>query len=162
MTSLRRYLANNRPQNLHHEAMLLWASQYHKDLISDEDKQETIDRLWQLQKDDGGWALATMGHWKRHDGGEQETANSDGYGTGLAIFVLRQAEIPAGDSRIQRGVDWLKSHQRASGRWFTRSLYRDNKHFLTHAGTAFAIMALAECDALNGVAAVEPGAATSE
>ena len=31
------------------------------------------------------------------------------------------------------------------GRWFTRSLNRDNKHYLSHVGTAFAVMALAEC-----------------
>ena len=34
-----------------------------------------------------------------------------------------------------------------SGRWFTRSLNRDNYHFLTHAGTAFAVMALSETNA---------------
>ena len=153
MQALRGYFAKNPPQNLHHQAMLLWASKYHRDLITPDQKQKTIDELWHLQKDDGGWASASMGDWKRHDGGEQDKDSSDGYGTGLAIFVLRQAGIAADDLRIQRGTDWLKSNQRKSGRWFTRSLYRDNKHFLTHAGTAFAIMALAECDALDTVAA---------
>jgi squalene-hopene/tetraprenyl-beta-curcumene cyclase len=43
-------------------------------------------------------------------------------------------------------VDWLKSHQRESGRWFTRSLHQDSMHYITHAGTAMAVMALAACD----------------
>jgi squalene-hopene/tetraprenyl-beta-curcumene cyclase len=48
--------------------------------------------------------------------------------------------------QIQQGVAWLKSHQRASGRWFTRSLHADSKHDISHAGTAFAVLALAACD----------------
>ncbi len=149
MDALRNYFANNPPQNLHHKAMLLWASRYHRQLLTEQDKRETIDELFGLQKEDGGWAVASMGNWPRRDGTDQDTATSDGYGTGFAIFVLRQAGTPSSDDRIQRGVDWLKGHQRQSGRWFTRSLYRDNKHFLTHAGTAFSIMALAECDAFD-------------
>jgi hypothetical protein len=44
-------------------------------------------------------------------------------------------------------VEWLKTHQRESGRWFTRSLNQDNMHDITHAGRAMAVMALAACDA---------------
>ena len=73
-------------------------------------------------------------------------APSDGYATGLAVFVLRQAGVPASDPAIQRGIAWLRSHQRASGRWFTRSLSTDLHHFITHAGTAFAALALRSCD----------------
>ena len=47
--------------------------------------------------------------------------------------------------RIAKGVQWLKTHQRESGRWFTRSLRSDGKNFLTHAGTAFALLALHDC-----------------
>ena len=59
--------------------------------------------------------------------------------------MLRRAGLPAKDGRIQKGVAWLKANQRESGRWFTRSLNYDGKHFITHAGTAFALMALVEC-----------------
>jgi squalene-hopene/tetraprenyl-beta-curcumene cyclase len=62
------------------------------------------------------------------------------------IYVLRQAGVPALDPRIQKGIQWLKTHQRASGRWFTRSLWRDRRHYITHAGTAYAILALAACN----------------
>jgi squalene-hopene/tetraprenyl-beta-curcumene cyclase len=44
-----------------------------------------------------------------------------------------------------KGIAWLKSNQRVSGRWFTRSLNTDNYHFMTNAGTAFAVMAIQAC-----------------
>ena len=76
----------------------------------------------------------------------QDVESSDGYGTGFAIYILRRGGLAATDLRIQKGLAWLKSHQRQSGRWFTRSLFKDNKHYITHAGTAFAVMAIQECD----------------
>jgi squalene-hopene/tetraprenyl-beta-curcumene cyclase len=104
-----------------------------------------VEQLFAIQKPDGGWAVATFGKWKRCDGTEQDTTLSDGYGTGFAVYVLRRAGIPSNDPRIQRGLNWLKTHQRVSGRWFTRSLWKDQKHYLSHDGTAFAIQALTAC-----------------
>lgn len=143
MVGIRNYLANNAPENLHHRAMTLWASTYHPDLIAVGEKEACIERLLAIQKDDGGWSAATLGNWKREDGTPQDLENSDGYGTGFVIFVLRQSGVPSTDLRIQRGVKWLQANQRASGRWISRSLYKDSKHFLSHAGSAFAVMALA-------------------
>jgi squalene-hopene/tetraprenyl-beta-curcumene cyclase len=99
-----------------------------------------------LQRPDGGWGLATLGDWKRGDGKEQDLESSDGYGTGFVIYIARRINIDASDPRIQRGLAWLKSHQRQSGRWFTRSLFKDSKHYISNAGTAFALMALRECE----------------
>jgi squalene-hopene/tetraprenyl-beta-curcumene cyclase len=146
---IRSYLQNNPSPTLHHATMVLWASTYHDDLLSKAERQATIDKLFALQKTDGGWGLATLGDWERADGLQQDTTSSDGYGTGFVVYVLRQAMIPKDDARLQRAVVWLKSHQRESGRWFTRSLNKDSKHYITHAGSAFAVMALAECDALE-------------
>ena len=70
---------------------------------------------------------------------------SDGYGTGFIVYVLRRAGVPADDPQIQKGIAWLKKNQRSSGRWYTRSLNKDNKHYITHAGTAFSLMALEIC-----------------
>ncbi|MCS7046076.1 MAG: hypothetical protein NZO58_06945, partial [Gemmataceae bacterium] len=80
---------------------------------------------------------------------------SDGYATGFLIYVLRRSGVPADHPALQRGIAWLKSNQRESGRWFARSLFKDNKHYLSHAATAFAIMALAECGELKAVPATE-------
>lgn len=147
MAGIRRYFKNTPPETLHQRAMLLWAATYTPDLMTDEDKQDCIAELFSRQQPDGGWGLATLGNWQREDGSPQDLDVSDGYGTGFTIFVLRQAGIPADDPRLQRGIAWLKANQRASGRWFTRSLKKDGRHFITHAGTAFAVMALAVCEA---------------
>ena len=70
---------------------------------------------------------------------------SDGYATGLVVYVLRQAGVPAQDPAIRSGVAWLEGNQRESGRWFTRSLNNDKAHYISNAGTGFAVMALAAC-----------------
>jgi squalene-hopene/tetraprenyl-beta-curcumene cyclase len=109
------------------------------------EQQACIGELLSVQHADGGWGLASLGNWKRADGKPQDPDTSDGYGTGFVAYVLRRAGLPADHPRIAAAVKWLKRNQRLSGRWFTRSLNKDNKHFITHAGTAYAVMALAEC-----------------
>jgi squalene-hopene/tetraprenyl-beta-curcumene cyclase len=146
LEKIRGYLKKNPPPTLHHKAMLAWASSHVPDLISDNDRRELIKELRSIQLADGGWSLSSLGNWQRSDKSPQDTKTSDGYGTGFTLFVLRQSGVPADDPAIQRGIAWLKSNQRESGRWFTRSLHKDNKHYITHAGTAFAVMALAQCE----------------
>jgi len=142
---LKQYLAANPPPTLHHELMILWADSHLHDLASDGEQKAWLDELTRLQKDDGGWNIASFGDWKRGDDAAQDTTTSDGYATGFAIYSLRRAGTPADDPRIIRGLAWLKSNQRESGRWYTRSLFKDNKHYLSHAGTAMAVMALTSC-----------------
>jgi squalene-hopene/tetraprenyl-beta-curcumene cyclase len=150
LEKLRKYLRANPPPSVHHEAMLLWASTYLGDLMSEADRTAAARRLWELQQADGGWALASLGKWKREDGSPQDTKTSDGYATGLAVYVLRRAGTTADDSRIQKAVAWLKQNQRESGRWVARSLFRDNHHFISHAATAFAVMAIQSCETAKG------------
>lgn len=149
LTKLRAYFKTNPAPTLHHSAMLLWASKHVPDLMDPADIQACVDSLAALQRPDGGWALASLGNWVRDDKSPQDITTSDGYGTGFVTYVLRQAGIPADDERLKRAAAWLKGHQRASGRWFTRSLHADSQHFISHAGTAFALMALAACNALQ-------------
>src|SRR5262249_33007630 len=125
LAKLKGYLKATPPPDLHHAAMLLWASQRVEGLLTKGQQKETIDRLLALQRPDGGWSLASLGDYRRRD--KAKTPNpkdgpSDGYGTGFVVYVLRQAGVPAGDERIRRGAEWLRANQRASGRWFTRSL----------------------------------------
>jgi squalene-hopene/tetraprenyl-beta-curcumene cyclase len=146
MQGIRRWLNANAPPTLHHQAMLLWANSYTPDLLTAEQKSVTIQQLTALQKSDGGWALATLGNWERGDDLQQDTEHSDGYGTGFVLYALRRAGVESSHDAIQRGVKWLKSNQRESGRWYTRSLFKDNHHFISHAGTAMAVMALKQCE----------------
>lgn len=145
LAKIRTYLKNNPPQRLHHKAMVLWASAYVEGLMSPDERKACLNALMAAQRPDGGWAFAALYPWDRSDGKEQDLTTSDGYGTGFVVFVLRRAGVPANDASIARGVAWLKNHQRASGRWFTRSLNKDNEHFISHAGSAYAVMALAAC-----------------
>ncbi len=146
IAGLKRYLAENPGPTLHQRAMVLWAAQHLGGLLTEEQQATIVAELRSLQKDDGGWGLATLGNWEREDGSPQDVDSSDGYGTGFVVFVLREAGVPADDLAITRGIGWLKTHQRQSGRWFTRSLHADSMHYITHAGTAFAVMAIASCD----------------
>jgi squalene-hopene/tetraprenyl-beta-curcumene cyclase len=139
------YLATTPLPSLHHKAMLVWADAYLPQLLTDEQSNAVVEELASKQLPDGGWSAASLGPFQRGDDQPQELETSDGYGTGFSLFVLRKAGIPAEDARIRRGVEWLKTHQRESGRWFARSLFKDSKHYLTHNATAYAIMALAEC-----------------
>jgi squalene-hopene/tetraprenyl-beta-curcumene cyclase len=145
LEKIRGYLKSNPAPTAHHRAMVLWASTYVDNLMTDEEKKACIDELLSLQRSGGGWGLAALGDWKRADRKPQDKESSDGYGTGFVIYVLRRAGVPASHPKIVAGIKWLQTNQRKSGRWFTRSLNKDNKHFITHAGTAFAIMALTEC-----------------
>jgi squalene-hopene/tetraprenyl-beta-curcumene cyclase len=146
LDGIRAYLKNNPPQNLHHKAMTLWAASYVDGLATEESKNGWVRELRAAQRPDGGWSAASLGSWKRSDKQEQDAKTSDGYGTGFVVFALRRAGVPADDATLQKGVAWLKANQRESGRWFTRSLARDTSHYLSDAGSAFAIMALAACE----------------
>ena len=78
----------------------------------------------------------------------------------IAIFVLgmlvmqpitaaagpRDAMWKEVDEAIQKGIGWLKTNQRESGSWFTKSINTDRYHFLSHAGTAYAVLALKACE----------------
>jgi squalene-hopene/tetraprenyl-beta-curcumene cyclase len=146
VSRLRSYFEKNPPPNLHHRAWLLWASLKLDGLMTTAQRQQTIKELLALQREDGGWNLASLGGWKRLDGEPNDKSPSDGYGTGLVLYVLRQTGMATKEEPIQRGVSWLKTHQRASGRWFTRSPNADRAHYITNAGTADALMALKACD----------------
>jgi squalene-hopene/tetraprenyl-beta-curcumene cyclase len=143
---IRKYLRSHPPANMHNRAMKLLASLVVDGIMTEAERKEVTAGLLDLQKDDGGWNLATLGtNWKRADGTTQDYETSDGYGTGFAIYVLRTAGVPVDDPRIRKGIQWLKTHQRASGRWFTRSMDKDSRQYITHSGTAYAILALAAC-----------------
>ncbi|VTS01628.1 prenyltransferase/squalene oxidase repeat-containing protein [Tuwongella immobilis] len=143
LAKLRTYFAKNPAPDLHHRTMLLWASAKLEGLLTEREKQATIAELRKVQRADGGWSLPALGTYKRRDGSANDpTAPSDGYATGLAVMVLRQAGVAANDPGIQRGAAWLKANQRESGRWFTRSLNNDKAHLIANAGSSLAVMAL--------------------
>jgi len=159
---VKRYLQTTPPPHDHGRTLLLWASTRVPGLLDDAQKQELIEMLWRHQRDDGGWSIRTFAAPEEWGAGNRagelkaesdfDDPPSDGHQTGLAIVVLRDAGVPVDDPRIQRAVAWLRTNQRASGRWWTRSLNRDRLHFITYSGTCYAMLALAKCGVLTDLA----------
>jgi squalene-hopene/tetraprenyl-beta-curcumene cyclase len=155
---LRSYLSTEKPRQDYDRTLLLWASLRLPGVLTAERQKELVDLVFAKQQPDGGWSIRTFGapeEWGAGNRAEKLRAEpefaappSDGHQTGLAIVVLRESGIAANDPRIQRGVSWLKGNQRASGRWWTRSLNTDSWHFITYSGTALPLLALSRCDAL--------------
>jgi squalene-hopene/tetraprenyl-beta-curcumene cyclase len=147
LEKLQEFFRKNPPPSLHHRAMLLWASIRLEGLMTPSQREKTIKDLLALQHRDGGWNLPSLGDWKRHDGTDNDkNGPSDGFGTGFVVYVLRQAGLDAENPAIRRGVEWLRANQRVSGRWFTRSVSSDKAHYITNAGSGFAVMALKACE----------------
>jgi len=136
----------------------LWAATRHSAVAGKDEQQAMINVIWQLQNEDGGWAIrsfASPEQWGRGNRADKlrsetefEKPSSDGHMTGLATLVLRDAGVPAKDPRLQKAVNWLKSNQRESGRWWTRSLNTDKYHFITYSATAYPLLALMKCGEL--------------
>ena len=142
---LKGYLAKTPPPDLHHTAMLLWASTKLDGLMTADEQAKAVAALTAKQRPDGGWSLPSLGEYKRRD--KEKTPNdpnadSDGYGTGFVTYVLLQAGAKPASAEVASAVKWLKANQRESGRWFTRSLNNDKAHYIANAGTAFCVLAL--------------------
>ena len=128
-------------------------------LISDELQRETIAMILKHQQKDGGWAMRTFATPETWGGGSRkdklnaepnkDAPASDGHQTGLAIMLLRESGTPADHPAIQAGIKWIKSNQRESGRWWTRSLNTDGPHFITYSGTFYPLRALQLCGELD-------------
>src|SRR5205814_70252 len=100
--------------------------------------RKALDRTWTLQKPDGGYDWLKCG-WPPYEHDDYFGAIVAALGAGHAPDGYAQA--PA----AQAGLTRLLAHQRASGRWFTRSVNNDKYHYIPHAGTAFAALALKAC-----------------
>ena len=145
------FLRHNMPTNLHERVVLLWGSARTPGLLTDAARRSIRNDLLKAQNADGGWTLPAMGDWPRLDGAPNDpNGPSDGYATGLATLALCQNPKASDGNAIDDGLNWLKTHQRISGRWFTRSLYSDRAHnYLSNMSTAYALMAIRDCN-VNG------------
>ncbi len=150
--TLRDYLRRRySEESLYNRLWILEASTMLKDLLSADQKREVVDQLLAARRGDGGWALATLGKFKRIDGTAQ-VRDSDGYATGLAVHVLLRAGSPATRPEAAPGLGWLRSHQKEDGSWPGRSVNKERDpatfigKLMSDAATAIAAMALVEAE----------------
>jgi len=154
LEKLREYFKNDPPKSLHHRAMLAWCSVRVDGIVSQADRDKALEDLLALQLEDGGWSTAGfLTDWQDlelQEGKPLALDVSDGYGTGFVIIVARELGLPADDPRLQRGIQWILSNQRESGKWFTRSPVKDARNLISNIGSAYAILALQACGELPG------------
>lgn len=144
-----------------HQVVSLWAATKWPGLLPPAQQRSIIDDVLSRQQPDGGWGLASLGWtwrglslhslvnlWLRSND-TPFAGKSDGYATGLIVFVLGQAGIPPEDARLQRGRSWLVRNQnQAEGVWPGYSLvnrrdpYSGTGRFMNDAATAYAVLAL--------------------
>jgi hypothetical protein len=149
---LREFLRARFPkESFYNRAWIIEASARFDGVLSKEQRREGAEQLLALQREDGGWALAPLGDFRRVDGTDQ-AEDSDGYATALVIHCALGAGLPNTRAEVAKGFDWLRSHQRADGSWPGRSVNkeRDPSTFvgklMTDAATALAAQTLAESE----------------
>ncbi len=157
-------------QSLFNRAWLLLAATRLNGLLTKAQREALITEIQSRQRDDGGWALDSLGPWRwsKMDGpfrapGTPDAAllaKSDGYATGLIVYALRQAGLPTDHRAVSRGLQWLRTNQRevqvgerAWPAWRAHSLNFDRERggdkgepwrrmFMSDAATAFTALAL--------------------
>lgn len=158
---LRIYLRDTPAPHDYGRVLLLQAATRFPGILDDAGKEGIVGMLRGRQRADGGWSIRSFAAPEAWGSGNRaaklrgepdfESPASDGHMTGLAILALREAGVPADDEGIARGIRWLGANQRASGRWWTRSLNTDSWHFITYSGTALPLLALHSCGALPAI-----------
>ncbi|QDU96088.1 c-type cytochrome domain-containing protein [Lignipirellula cremea] len=172
---LKTYLREHEPRHDYELALMLRVDTLLPGVVTPQERDKAIAMLRREQLDDGGWSTRRMSdpsNWSlrldpRLVGTLQSKPDalnpgSDAYMTGLAIVLLRESGVPTADRQIQRGISWLKSRQRQSGRWWLESLTfpvrkpgdtpgDKRRHFTTYIATAQAMRALDLCGELEPV-----------
>jgi squalene-hopene/tetraprenyl-beta-curcumene cyclase len=161
-------------QNLYNRTWMLLASSRLAGLLNQERREELMRELKAKQNGDGGWSLYKLGPWKWSKASppfappgtpnESLLDKSDGLATGLIVYALPRAGLPANDPALSRATVWLKANQSEVRTerhvwkcWRTYSLNHDRENGGDHGGdwkqmlmsdmaTAFAVLALSASD----------------
>jgi ankyrin repeat protein len=139
----RQWLFENHPASTEDAAFrlmgLVWA-EASRDQVAAAQRELTA-----MQKPNGGWA-------------QLRDYEPDAYSTGEALFALREAEVPATDSGLAKGLKFLISTQAQDGTWrvhtrmlspadvspkyFTTGFPYTKDEYISYAGTCWAVMSL--------------------
>lgn len=169
---LRRYLTDHfSDARLFNQVWGLVASTRLTNSITRPQRDIVIQQVRKRQQGDGGWSLWSLGPWRWSNSAgpfappgtvdAELLSKSDGFGTGLVVYALREAGIPADDPTVAQGLRWLQTNQQSvqiGGQtfkaWRAYSLNHDREHdgprgapwrqmFMSNSATAFAVLALA-------------------
>lgn len=145
---LRRYLRDHAiKQSLFNRIWLMSAASRFEGLMTTEQKLQITKEILEKQQADGGWCLSTLGKYRRLDN-TKLNMESDGYATGLVLFVLQQTGFSSQELPLARGLDWLRKNQQENGSWMAYSLNRQRDYntnvgrFMSDAATGYAVLAL--------------------
>ena len=148
--ALRDYLRRRVPsESLHNRLWFLEASRTFPGFLPTGPATDVLDQVRTAQRPDGGWSLTALGNFQRVDGSTR-CEDSEGYATGLALHALMGSGVGLDRPEVARGLDWLRTHQRADGSWpgISVNKERDPATFtgklMIDAATAFAARSLVE------------------
>ena len=151
--SLRDYLRRRFPdETLYNRVWILEASATLDGILTADQKRKVLDQLIPLQREDGGWSLASFGSFKRVDG-TPRVNDSDGYATGVVLHALLRGGTTSASPEVVKGLAWIRSHQQADGSWPGRSVNKERDpatfagKLMTDAATAIVAQSLIEAEA---------------
>ncbi|HTV14855.1 MAG TPA: hypothetical protein VME68_09080 [Acidobacteriaceae bacterium] len=137
------------------QLFVVWAGESMDGLVSNTQRSQLAQKIERLQHPDGGWSLGSLDDrvvrkpemldMFRPGGGRD---GSDGCGTGLAVLGLEKAGVAIQDRAVQRGLEWLRSHQYQDGSWWAPSLNvlrppdSEVGRFMSDAATGYAVLAI--------------------
>lgn len=148
-------------QPLHNRLLLLWASTRLPEALPVSIRRTILEETWRKQQPDGGWAIDSLGQWKKHAQAPASTGTSS-YATGFTTLLLEKAGVQSSDPRMVRALDWLRSHQDpSSGYWAAESMNKVYEAdympvlFMRDAATSYAALALLGAEPSTSTAALD-------
>lgn len=144
LDKLRAWFKAHPPQTLHERGLVLMSHAAMGGVLAEEDIRNHVAAIFAKQHSDGGWSVVDLAPWTRKDNKPLDPSQTDGYATGFLLVALAKGGVARQDERLQRGIEWIKTHQRASGGWFTQSPFHRDR-IATNTGTSLVIQALAAC-----------------
>ncbi|MBL9146174.1 MAG: terpene cyclase/mutase family protein [Verrucomicrobiaceae bacterium] len=144
LDKLRGWFKAHPPQTIHERGLVLISHAAMGGLLSEGEVRDHVAAIFAKQHSDGGWSMVDLAPWTRKDNKPLDPSLTDGYATGFLMVALAKAGVTRKDERLQRGIAWIKTHQRASGGWFTQSPFHRDR-IATNTGTSWVVQALEAC-----------------
>jgi squalene-hopene/tetraprenyl-beta-curcumene cyclase len=157
LKTLRAHLRSNfETQTLHNRLYALWADRVMGDFLTEQQRTGVMNAAFSKQQPDGGFVLHSLSETSSADRPGRvrwriNSNRSDGYATGLIVYVLKQAGVAKTHPKIRRALKWLREHQE-DGVWMGYSVNKERDpsthvgKFMTDAATGFGVLGITAYD----------------